>query len=45
MVCYLLYYNLPEKAGYIDGAVPLVTVAAAMAVIDITVLIISNKAW
>jgi len=44
MVCYLLYYNLPEKAGYIDGAVPLVTVAAAMAVIDITVLIISNKA-
>lgn len=26
LVCYVLYYRLPDKAGYIDGMVPLATI-------------------
>ncbi len=39
IVCYLLYYGLDVRAGYIDGMVPLLLVAVMMAAVSITVLI------
>ena len=40
LVCYVLYYRLDSKVGYIDGMVPLVLAAGIMA--GITVLMTKN---
>jgi hypothetical protein len=32
MICYMLYYNLDEKAGYYTGMIPLIADVAVMAV-------------
>jgi len=42
LVCYVLYYKLPAKAGFIDGIVPLATAALIMAGMDFTLL---GGAW
>ena len=34
LVCYLLYYRLDSRAGYIDGMIPLLMAALVMAVIS-----------
>lgn len=31
LVCYVLYYNLGDRAGYFDGMIPLLLVAIVMA--------------
>lgn len=31
LICYMLYYRLPEQAGYIDGMIPLILEAFFMA--------------
>ncbi len=33
MVCYVLYYGLDSRAGYVDGMIPLLLTAAFMAVL------------
>lgn len=33
MVCYLLYYGLDNRAGYVDGMIPLILVAVYMTVL------------
>lgn len=38
LVCYVLYYKLPVKAGFLDGIVPLATAAVLMAGMDIALL-------
>lgn len=35
LVCYVLYYNLDSRAGYIDGMVPLLLAALVMAALSI----------
>ena len=42
LVCYILYYRLDSRAGYIDGMVPLLLAAFVMAVI-LCFMLISNK--
>lgn len=42
MICYVLYYDLDARAGYLDGMVPLVLAAVYMAVL--AVLIARNGA-
>ncbi len=39
IVCYLLYYGLDARAGYIDGTVPLLLIAGVMAVLTARILI------
>lgn len=41
LVCYLLYYQLSAKAGFLAGTVPLLLVALVMAGIDLAIL----KKW
>ncbi len=36
LLCYLLYYNLNEVKGYVDGMIPLLMVAVMMAVVTIS---------
>lgn len=38
LVCYVLYYQLPAKAGFLAGIVPLVAAALMMSVMDIALL-------
>ncbi|QNK39507.1 hypothetical protein [Caproicibacter fermentans] len=38
LVCYVLYYQLPAKAGFIDGIVPLATTALIMGGMDLALL-------
>ncbi len=38
MVCYILYYGLDIKTGYIDGMIPLILVAVFMAVLAVLAL-------
>lgn len=38
LVCYVLYYHLDDKAGYIDGMIPLVLSGLTMAGISATLL-------
>ncbi len=38
MACYLLYYRLSGAAGYIDGMLPLIAVAAFMALLSAWIL-------
>ncbi len=35
LICYLLYYGLDAKTGYIDGMIPLILIAVMMAVISV----------
>lgn len=37
--CYVLYYKLPAKAGFIDGIVPLATAVLIMTGMDLTLLV------
>ena len=39
LVCYVLYYNLADRAGYFDGMVPLLMAALVMAGISIAMLV------
>lgn len=39
LVCYVLYYNLGNAAGYFDGMVPLLMVALVMAGISVAVVV------
>jgi hypothetical protein len=39
LVCYVLYYNLEDRAGYFVGMVPLLMVALVMAGISVAVVI------
>ncbi len=39
MICYLLYYNLPAYPGYVDGMIPLITVAASMMVVNLILML------
>ena len=39
MICYLLYYNLPAYQGYVDGMIPLITVAASMMVVNLILML------
>ncbi|MCC8142180.1 MAG: hypothetical protein LIO56_06590 [Lachnospiraceae bacterium] len=39
IVCYLLYYGLDALAGYIDGTIPLLLVAAMMAALSVKIAI------
>lgn len=39
MVCYLLYYRLEQTAGYIDGMIPLIVDAVAMACVAVATVI------
>lgn len=42
MVCYVLYYDLADTAGYVDGMIPLILVAVFMAALAI---FISRAGW
>ena len=42
LVCYVLYYRLDKKAGYIDGMIPLLMAALSMAGISWFMLIPKN---
>lgn len=35
LICYILYYGLDEKSGYIDGMIPLLLVGAYMVLLEI----------
>ncbi len=35
MICYVLYYGLGDRAGYIDGMIPLILAAVYMAVLSV----------
>ncbi len=35
MICYLLYYGLSDRAGYIDGMIPLILSAVYMVVLSV----------
>ncbi len=37
MICYVLYYGLEGRAGYIDGMIPLILVAVYMAVLSVLI--------
>ena len=39
LVCYVLYYKLGDRAGYVDGMIPLIVASLVMAGIDIAVLV------
>lgn len=39
LVCYMLYYNLGNRAGYFDGMVPLLMVALVMAGLSIALAV------
>jgi hypothetical protein len=39
LVCYVLYYNLGNRAGYFDGMVPLLMTALVMAGISIAMVV------
>ncbi len=39
LVCYLLYYNLDSRTGYIDGAIPLILATAAEIGISIGIFV------
>jgi hypothetical protein len=39
LVCYVLYYNLGNRAGYFDGMIPLLMAALVMAGISIAVVV------
>ena len=41
LICYVLYYRLDSRAGYIDGMVPLILAALAMACISCFMIITS----
>lgn len=38
MVCYMLYYTLDVRKGYVDGMVPLLLVAAFMTVLSVCIV-------
>jgi len=40
LVCYVLYYNLGNRAGYFDGMIPLLMVALVMAGISVAMLVV-----
>ncbi len=37
MICYVLYYGLGDRAGYIDGMIPLILVAVYMTVLSVLI--------
>ncbi len=37
MVCYILYYGLGDRAGYIDGMIPLISAAGYMAALSLLI--------
>lgn len=37
LVCYLLYYDLDSRTGYVDGMIPLILVAACMAALAVCI--------
>lgn len=37
MVCYVLYYGLDDRAGYVDGMIPLLLAGAFMAVLAVLI--------
>lgn len=37
MVCYMLYYGLNERVGYVDGMIPLLLIAGFMAVLAVLI--------
>lgn len=39
LVCYVLYYNLGDRAGYLDGMIPLLMTALVMAGISVAMVI------
>ena len=39
LVCYILYYHMDSRAGYIDGMIPLILAALVMAVITFFMMI------
>ncbi len=39
LICYLLYYGLDVRAGYIDGTIPLLLVAVVMTVLSVRIVI------
>lgn len=39
LICYVLYYNLGDRAGYFDGMVPLLMVALVMGGISVAMVI------
>lgn len=38
MVCYILYYRLTDTAGYIDGMIPLLSVAVLMSGLSVSIV-------
>ncbi len=42
MICYVLYYGLGARTGYIDGMIPLILVAAYMAVMAVLIVRAGN---
>ncbi len=43
IVCYMLYYNLGSRAGYIDGMIPLLLVAVIMS--GISAMMVFQQLW
>ncbi len=43
LVCYLKYYGLDARTGYVDGMVPLILIAAVMVVVTVGVLLPRGK--
>ena len=39
LVCYLLYYNLDARTGWIDGIIPLAVIAVVMAAMNLTIVL------
>ena len=39
LVCYVLYYNLGDRAGYFDGMIPLLMVSLTMAGISVAMAV------
>jgi len=39
LVCYILYYNLGDRAGYFDGMVPLLMAAIVMSGISVVMVV------
>lgn len=43
MYCYLLYYHMDKETGYIDGMIPLITVAIVMTGLCITTIVSMSR--
>ncbi len=42
LVCYLMYYDLDAVRGYVDGMVPLILIAAMMAVVTVVIAVTAD---